>query len=401
MHASIGAFVPGSDVRRVGLPGGSLVGLNFAAKDLFDVAGTVTGCGNPDWAATCAAAPRSAWAVQALLDAGADLVGKTITDEISLGLLGINRHQGTPLNPRAPDCVPGGSSSGSAAAVAGGLAEIALGTDSGGSVRVPASFCGLYGIRPTHGRIPIDGVMTQSPSFDTVGFFARDAETFARAGAVLLGETPGEALPAEVLLAVDCLAFSDSEVCAALDPVLGQLRSLVAVSDVSLATGDLADWSLNQRTLQSHEFSRTFADWIDVCNPRFSFEVASALANAARVRDADVDGPRAFRANARRRLETVLDDRRVLALPTCPILPIRRDARLSEMRDAVDRIVGLTCIAGLTGLPQVNLPFGWAGSVPVGLSLIGSRGSDADLIGMARSFERLGLASAPMAGGSR
>src|SRR3984885_5447140 len=182
MQDMLSAFVPGVTVHRPPRGVGRLSGLTFAAKDLFDVAGAVTGCGNPDWAATHGPALADAWAVNALLEAGATLLGKTITDEISLGLLGINRFYGTPQNARAPDRVPGGSSSGSAAAAAGGLVDVALGGGSGGSVRIPASFCGLYGLRPTHGRIPTRGMMTQAPSFDTVGYFARNAGTFGAAG---------------------------------------------------------------------------------------------------------------------------------------------------------------------------------------------------------------------------
>ncbi len=386
------AFVPGDRTAIAGRIGGPLAGLTFAAKDLFDVAGTTTGCGNPDWAASHGPAARSAWAVQQLLDAGADLVGKTITDEISLGLLGINRHQGTPLNSRAPDRVPGGSSSGSASAVASGRVDLALGTDSGGSVRVPAGFCGLYGLRPTHGRLPVEGLMTQSPSFDTIGFFARDADTFARGGAALLGERAASAPPAALLVATDAFALADPAIRDALAPVLARLRAAVAVTEVRLAAQDLLDWSRNQRLLQSYEFGQTFAGWIDRCNPRFSFEVAGALAQAATLREADVVAPRLFREEARQRLEAMLEGRKVLALPTTAILPIRRDARLSEMTAAVDRLAQLTCIAGLTGLPQVSLPLGWAGSLPVGLSLIGWRGSDAQLIGIAQDFERRGLA---------
>src|SRR5260370_34735918 len=185
MQDTLGAVVPGVTVHRAPRRAGPLSGLTFAAKDLFDVAGVVTGCGNPDWAATHQPAQTDAWAVDGLLQAGATLVGKTITDEISLGLLGINRFYGTPLNPRAPDRVPGGSSSGSASAVAGGLVDVALGTDSGGSVRMPASFCGLYGLRPPPGRPPPHGMMTQAPSFDTVGYFANNAATFGLAGSLL------------------------------------------------------------------------------------------------------------------------------------------------------------------------------------------------------------------------
>jgi amidase len=383
------AFVPGTDIRLAGRPGGSLEGLTFAAKDLFDVAGTPTGCGNPDWAASHPVPTRSAWAVDALLEAGASLAGKTITDEISLGLLGINRFDGTPPNPRAPELVPGGSSSGSASAVAAGTVDIALGTDSGGSVRVPASFCGLYGLRPTHGRISVDGMMTQSTSFDTVGFFARDAETFARAGAVLLGEAIPAPRPTELVVATDCFAIADEAVRNALRPALAAIAELgYDFRERKLAEGDLLDWSLHQRALQSFEFSRTFAGWVDAVNPRFSFEVAEAISGGLRIEEADLAAPRAFRDAARKRLEGLLVGDRVLCLPTSPILPIRRDARLSEMHTAVSRLIELTCIAGLTGLPQISLPLGRAGEIPVGLSLIGPRGADAQLIALARSLEK-------------
>jgi amidase len=383
MQDTLGAFVPGASVHRAPRGAGPLSGLTFAAKDLFDVAGFVTGCGNPDWAATHAAAEADAWAVDALLNAGAALTGKTITDEISLGLLGINRFYGTPRNPRAPDLVPGGSSSGSASAVAGGLVDVALGTDSGGSVRVPASFCGLYGLRPTHGRIPTDGMMTQAPSFDTVGYFARDARTFGQVGAVLLGERVVDALPDEIIVATDCFALADESIRRALLPVLDRLRQAAPVNELSLAEGDLRDWSRHQRILQKSEFHATFRDWIDQVNPRFSSEVAGAFADDGRIPANDVAIAKAFRENASKRLDALLDGRRVLCMPTSPILPISRNARLSDMRNAVHRIVDLTGIAGLTGLPQVNLPVAAIGSIPVGLSLVGWRGGDARLVGAA------------------
>jgi amidase len=385
---TLGAFVPGNTVHRTPSREGPLSGLTFAAKDLFDVAGSVTGCGNPDWAATHAAAQTDAWAVNALLEAGAVLTGKTITDEISLGLLGINKFYGTPLNPRAPDRVPGGSSSGSASAVAGGLVNVALGTDSGGSVRIPASFCGLYGLRPTHGRIPAAGMMTQAPSFDTVGWFTRDAMTFGRVGTVLLGEQAPDALPTEIVVATDCFALADESVRHALQPVVDRLRHAVPTSESPLAEGDLLDWARHQRVLQMSEFHATFREWIDRVNPRFSSEVAGAFADDGRIPSSDLAAAKAFRARASKRLDDLLDGRRMLCLPTSPILPIGRDARLSEIRAAVHRIVDLTGIAGLTGLPQLNLPVAASGSIPVGLSLIGWRGGDAALIAAACALAR-------------
>src|SRR3954464_13815207 len=212
MTDSINAFVPGPRVQIHGASSGPLRGLTFAVKDLFDVAGVPTGGGNHDWAHANPMPTKHAWAVQTLLDAGAMLIGKTITDEVSLGILGENAFDGTPLNVRAPGRVPGGSSSGSAAAVAAGLCDTALGTDTGGSVRVPASFCGLYGIRPTHGRVDVTGMMPQAPSSDTTGWFARDAATFAKVSSVMLGEQISHALPTSLVVAVDAFGFADAHV---------------------------------------------------------------------------------------------------------------------------------------------------------------------------------------------
>src|SRR5499427_2317722 len=223
----INAFVPGQRVRIEGSPGGPLASLTFAAKDLFDVADHPTGGGNPDWAAHNPVPTRHAWAVQRLLDAGATLIGKTITDEVSLGIVGENAFYGTPINSRAPDRVPGGSSSGSAAAVAAGLCDTALGTDTGGSVRVPASFCGLYGIRPTHGRLDLSGMMQQAPSSDTTGWFARDVGTFAKVSSVMLDEVVPTALPRRLVIAVDAFGFADAETAAALQPLVAKLSGLV------------------------------------------------------------------------------------------------------------------------------------------------------------------------------
>jgi amidase len=385
MQDANGAFVAQTSIVVPGAAAGPLHGLSFAAKDLFDVQGHVTGAGNPDWARTHAPARRSAWLVDRLVEAGATLVGKTLTDEISLGLLGINRFYGTPLNPRAPDRVPGGSSSGSASAVAGGLVDFALGTDSGGSVRIPASFTGLYGLRPTHGAISVDGMMTQSPSFDTAGFFAADASLFESIGDLVLPATEAGTGPSELLVATDAFAFADPVVREALQGAQKLvMKAVPSVRETVLASDGLATWCANQRMLQAFEFGRTFADWIDRCNPTFSFEVASSLVRAAALNESDVTAARVWRATVRARLDEMLAGARVLCLPTSPILPIRRDARLSEMRHAVDRIVHLTCIAGLTGLPQVSLPLAASAGIPVGLSLIGPRGGDRMLLAFAR-----------------
>ena len=250
----LGAFCQDSRAYLQGEDRGPLAGLTFAAKDIFDVKGHVTGGGNPDWKASQPVAETTAWAVEALVGAGAAMVGKTHTDELTRGILGVNAHYGTPLNPRAPGRVPGGSSSGSAAAVAGGLVDFALGSDTGGSVRIPASFCGLYGLRPSHGRIPLHGILLQAPSYDTVGWFARDPDLFARVGSVLLQTEIGPARPRRLVVAADAFEVADESVRAALEPLVERLASLIGVSSRErLAPTSLSDWAAGQRVRASSE----------------------------------------------------------------------------------------------------------------------------------------------------
>jgi amidase len=137
MQDPLGAFVPHGRIEIEGAAEGPLAGVRFAVKDIFDVAGVITGRGNPDWLASHAPATVNAPAVDALLAAGAKLVGKTITEELAFSVIGTNPYYGTPKNVAAPGRVPGGSSSGSAAAVGGGLVPLALGSDTGGSIRQP------------------------------------------------------------------------------------------------------------------------------------------------------------------------------------------------------------------------------------------------------------------------
>ena len=237
-------------------------------------------------------------------------------------------------------------------------------------------------------NISVAGMMTQAPSFDTVGYFTRDAMTFGRVGAVLLGEQATDALPTEIVVAADCFALADEPIRRALQPVVDRLRHAVPITVSPLAEGELLDWARHQRILQKSEFHATFRDWIDRVNPRFSSEVAGAFADDGRIPSSDLAAAKTFRECASKRLDGLLDRRRMLCLPTSPILPIRRDARLSEIRAAVHRIVDLTGIAGLTGLPQVSLPVSTSGSIPVGLSLIGWRGGDAPLVAAARTLAR-------------
>ncbi|MGX9963365.1 amidase [Roseomonas sp. F4] len=383
-------FVPGTDIRIEGSPGGPLAGLRFAAKDLFDIAGHPTGGGNPDWARQNPVPVRHAWAVQTLLNAGATLIGKTITDEVSLGILGENAFEGTPLNPAAPGHVPGGSSSGSASAVAQGLCQLALGTDTGGSVRVPASFCGLYGIRPTHGRLDLTGMLPQAPSSDTTGWFARDAATFARVSEVLLGEKVADALPTKLIIATDAFGFAEPETAAALQPMLDRLKKIVPDwREEVMAPPGLTAWGRAQRTLQPIEAWETFRAWIERDNPRFAFSVARGLVMGAATAEAERGWAALMRQEARGRLRHLLPPGTVLAMPTTPFPAPRAGLPLSALTPIRDQILCLCAQGGLAGHPQISLPGALAHARPVGLSLLAARGADTLLLRMALAMEEM------------
>ena len=386
----VDAFLPGPRATEAGVPGGPLSGLSFAAKDLFDVAGHVTGGGNPAWAAGRAPAETHAWAVARLLGAGADLAGKTITDEVSLGILGENAFFGTPHNSAAPGHVPGGSSSGSAAAVAAGLVDTALGTDTGGSVRVPASFCGLYGIRPSHGRLPLDGMMAQAPSSDTTGWFARDAATFARVSAVMLADEGGTP-PRRLVVARDAFGFAEAAVRAALAPLLDRLAGVVeSVAHEVMAPPGLSVWGRAQRTLQPAEAWQTFRDWLDRDNPPLAFNVARGLIMGSLVSDSDRQWAGLMRREARARLNDLVPPGTVLAMPTTPFAAPPTGLPLTEQNALREQILCLCAHGGLAGLPQINVPGARLDdSRPIGLSLLASPGHDMDLVRLAEKLETL------------
>jgi amidase len=330
---------------------------------------------------------RHAWAVQTLLDAGARLTGKTITDEVSLGILGENAFDGTPLNSRAPDRVPGGSSSGSAAAVAAGLCDTALGTDTGGSVRVPASFCGLYGIRPTHGRLDLTGMLPQAPSSDTTGWFARDAATFARVSSVLLGEPIPAAMPSGLIVAVDAFGFADAEAAATLRPMVNRLAALIGSSrEEVMAPQGLSVWARAQRTLQPYEAWQTFRPWLERDNPRMAFNVARGLVAGSMIGEAERGWAELMRQEARGRIAYLLPPGVILCLPTTPFAAPRRGLPLPVLGPLRDRISCLCSHGGLTGVPQVSLPGTEIAGLPIGLSIVGGRGTDATLVAVAQAM---------------
>jgi amidase len=394
LHDPAHAFVPYPDVPVPHAATGALADLSFAAKDLFDVAGHPTGGGSPIVLAMSGIKTRTAPAVQKLLDAGARFVGKTVTDELAFSMNGNNAHFGAPINGAAKDRITGGSSSGSASAVSWGLCDFALGTDTGGSVRAPANHCGLYGLRPTHGRVSLEGVMDLAPSLDTCGWFARDAATFARVADVLLG-ADAVALPARVRLlrpddvwslAVPAAAAALADAAAHVQAVLGDATGI----DVALDSFDAMYW--NFRYVQGHEAWLTDGPLIERHAPPLGPGVAERFAWSRGVTDAQIVAGRAFRSAFHSHLAELLGHDGVLLMPTMPdIAPLRSEAE-AGLEDYRDRSIRMLCIAGLSGFPQLSMPLAQRDGAPLGLSLLGPAGSDRSLVALA---ERIAAASQP------
>lgn len=389
-----GAFVERFDLASTG--DGPLTGLTFAVKDLMDVAGYRTGCGNPSWRDTHPPAVAHAVCVEQLLLAGAKGVGKTVTDELAFSLLGENHFYGTPLNPRAPDRVPGGSSSGSASAVACGLADFAIGTDTGGSVRIPASNCGILGWRPSHGSLSLAGVMPLAPSFDTVGIFARDIDVLCRVAEVLVGGM----IPAAPSLSLQWLDIPDSpadaEVRDAINAywtdrlrLLGSEAGTVTLEAVTKRPneGDLDLWVETYRLFMGAETWSCFGSWVEDANPTVGPRLAEVI-NMVRSLDRwNLPFATVFREDSRRRLNDYLASDRVLCLPTSPTLAPFKGAKIRRdegRRGYFFRTLSSTAIAGVARLPQITLPGAEVQGVPIGLSLVGAWGSDLSLLGLAR-----------------
>ncbi|TAN56935.1 MAG: amidase [Magnetospirillum sp.] len=391
MHDPLNAFALGGDVYIDGAKTGPLAGLTFAAKDVFDVAGYVTGAGNPDWRRLAEPAKHTAWAVATMLESGARLVGKTHTDELTRGIFGDNAHYGTPENPRAPGHVPGGSSSGSAAAVAGGLCNLALGTDTAGSTRVPASFCGIYGLRPTLGSIPMDGVLSQSNTFDTVGMMADDAELLARMAEVLLRKKIKDIRPAKAVVVEDAMEASDPAVAAAIEAVLPRIQDAVApvVRGTRISPVPLNDWVEHQNAIQGREAWETFGEWINNSNPRFGFEVADNFLRGSRIANRTLSAARGFRLRAKRWIAEAQAGNAVLVLPTTPVTAPTVHSPRSVMWEIRSRIVSLTTLAAMAGCPQISLPLCTVNGLPLGLSLIGPRGDDTMLLAAAKRIGKI------------
>jgi amidase len=390
----LNAFLDLPEVPVAHAASGPLAGLTLGVKDIFDVAGYVSGWGNPDKFAEGKVATTTAPAVQKLLDAGARFIGKTQTEELAFSMIGQNVHFPHPVNVRAPDRITGGSSSGSAAAVAGGLVDIGTGSDTGGSVRAPASFCGLIGLRTTHGAISLECTMPLAPSFDTFGWFAKDADTYEKIGQVLLGDAVSPALAGRPRLLgiseLDELVSGPREAKAygrmvrTVGEALGPVK---AVKPPPFAIDDLY-WTT--RRLQAQEAWTAHGEWISVKGRRIGQAIYDRFAFGKTVTQDEVVSDTKRRDAFRAALADLLGDDGVLVLPTVPCAAPLSASTPDELGAFRERAIRQLMWSGLSGFPQISLPLGTVEDAPFGISLLGPAGSDRALIRLGRRILEAG-----------
>jgi amidase len=366
---------------------GPLAGLTVAVKDMYDIADERISGGSPSWLVAQSPAKAHATVVAQLLAAGATINHKTICDEFFYSITGANFHYGTPLNPKAPLRIPGGSSSGSASACASGDCDIGIGSDTGGSVRVPASLCGLYGIRTTRGRMDLRGAMAMAPSFDAGGWFARTADVLASAGRVLLKGWREEALrPERLSILEDMFSIADPAVAGLCRAFISRAAAqLPEAKEISLVGPRIEAWREALRLTQAYEVWKSFGPFITANKPHFGPGVAERMRIAGSVSLTDVAANKPVLDEANARLERATANGTILALPTCPAPAPLLTASQDELEGFRVHTMRLACSSSISGLPQVTLPIGKIDGAPVGLSLIGWRNGEEALLETARN----------------
>jgi len=405
---------------------GALKGLRVAVKDNVRVGGLRSGAGNPTYLATVGAEPATVHApcVDRVLNAGAVFVGKTHMDELAWSLQGENFHYGTPKNARGkvPGKIPGGSSSGSASAVCNDLADIAIGTDTIGSVRLPASFCGLYGMRPTHGRVNDEGVVPLSHSFDTVGWFAKNAKNLKSVGSVLLDpETRDHATSARLGtsrfgLCSDAFALLDKDTKKALRTLLtseGARRVYraaagdkatsgvceVMLSDIGLTDKSgkttlppITEWSEFFRVIQTEEVWGSHGEWIKAHRPEFGPGVRDRFKLAeAGVSTETMAHAKTMREKITAHLDELLADGSILILPAARgAAPMATDynseTSLAALAEARNAALAIGAPGSLARLPCVVFPCLEIDDEPLGVMLMSRRGTDEALLEFAEKL---------------
>lgn len=359
--------------------GSSLSGLKFAVKDMIDVKGFVTGCGNPDFAKDHnQVASKHATIVEIFLKSGALIVGKTICDELAFSCRGMNDWYGSPINPKAPDRIAGGSSCGSAVAVAGGCCDFSLGTDTGCSVRLPAALCGVFGIRTSHNSLPMNGVKPLAASFDTVGWFSTSAEVLQRVGSVLFRRAD-VVCPSvsRFLIARDAFALMDTQAAS----VLLKIAQRFTTDEVEMfQCASANEWLECYLAIAGREIFETHRSWIESKKPTFGESVKRGFKNVAEIADEKYAKFLALRSKLTTAMHALLPVGTVIIAPVSHSIALRRDATSAEFNEFTKSVLTLNSVASVARLPQVVVPATSFEGCPLGISFIGWPNSDESLL---------------------
>lgn len=376
---------------------GPLNNLTFAVKDNIDVAGYKTSYGSQSWFDAHLPAMNHALCVEQLLNAGARCLGKTISDELTYSLAGENYFYGTPINPKAPERIPGGSSSGSASAVACGLVDFAIGTDCGGSTRVPASFCGILGMRPTTFRISESGILPFSPSVSTVGIFANEINVLEKVMHVLLRSTQEPTSPVKhIYLLEDAFAIADEEINEVLQDKIAYLKKVPNITVSSIKFSEIIDeemslYSCNEkalRVLQSVEIWNAIGSWILCSNPEMDPQIRRVLEGVKELDRSQLNEALYLCERIFTKIYQFTKPGDLFCFPTAPCLPPYR----GELEDVekgkyfYHRAMAITSFAGAGRLPEISIPVANIGNIPVGLSLAASHGQDEFLLAAVKNI---------------
>lgn len=377
-------------IKELNIPGsgsGCLAGLKFVAKDLFDVKDEVTGIGNLDWARTHKPATANADTIELLLNEGATLVGKACTDEFAFSVDGINIHFGAPDNPQYPDRIPGGSSSGSGSAVAAGLVDFALGTDTGGSIRVPASYCGIYGFRPSHGRVSVNGVMPLAQKLDAVGWMSRNPEMLETLGSILLKESQSKVFPKKLLIAKDTFGLVMPALRSAIEEAVENIASnFSAVEEVHLEPYGWEGHAQLYRVFQGWECWKNYGEWITETNPHICPSIKERFDFTSTVTAEDYKEATAFRNRIVDGFSELLAGDTILCLPTTTNVPPLIDASDEELLKNRARNMNLTSVAPLAAVPEICIPIKLTEKTTTGLSFMARHGNDMMLLNFCRNI---------------
>lgn len=388
-YDALGAFVRDNHIALHGSSSGPLSDLVFAVKDVFMVKGSTFGNGHPDWLRTHEPDKYTASSIITLLDHGADLVGKTVCDELCFSISGENWNYGSPLNPHDVRRFTGGSSSGSAAATAGGFIDFSTGSDCLGSVRVPAAYNGLFGMRPTYKRVKNDGEAPYCESMDVLGYVASSPEVFSRVSNVLLGPDAIETTLDNLYIPLDCFEGLDEQVIKAMNSVISTLSTMVkTTTEFNVAEEGLEKWMDTFRIIQGYEVWESYGGWIHQVRPKLSRGPKERLAWASTIARHQYLTEVEHRRRTIEQFQQRFPFNGVMILPTTSSVAPLRTESLERINAHRAKSTQLLCVSPLTNTPQITLPLLEIDGVPFGVTLISREGTDSALVELGLSLAK-------------